>query len=175
MIYFTSDIHFGHENIIKYCNRPFSSVDEMDDTLIKNWNSKVKPNDEIYVIGDFSFQAPSKYLPLLNGKKYLVLGNHDDRKVMEQTNSWVWIRDYYELKLQVNGQKQMIALFHFAMRTWNKQHHGSWHLFGHSHGGMPPHGKSFDIGVDCWNYFPLSLDEVTAEMDKLEIVKGIYE
>jgi len=78
-IFFTSDHHFGHYNVIKYCNRPFTSVQQMDEIMILKWNETVLPEDEIYYLGDFamkSFLVP-KILPRLNGRKYLIMGNHD--------------------------------------------------------------------------------------------------
>ena len=80
MIFFTSDSHFGHANIIKHCNRPFSSVEEMDEHLISAWNSRVRPSDTIYILGDLIFRStasPDSYLSRLRGKKHLILGNHD--------------------------------------------------------------------------------------------------
>ena len=71
MIYFTSDMHFGHNNIIKLCQRPFSSAEEMDNCMIENWNKLVKAKDEIYILGDIAWGEPDKYLKQLNGKKYL--------------------------------------------------------------------------------------------------------
>lgn len=80
MIYFTSDLHLGHANIINHCKRPFSSVDEMDERLISMWNARVQPNDTVYILGDLIFRsaaAPESYLSRLRGKKHLILGNHD--------------------------------------------------------------------------------------------------
>ena len=80
MIYFTIDMHLGHENIIRLCNRPFSNVEEMDQALIDNWNRRVQPQDTIYILGDLMFRnkkPPEEYLRQLNGKKHLIIGNHD--------------------------------------------------------------------------------------------------
>ena len=80
MIFFTSDLHFGHRNIIRLCNRPFSSIEEMDNLLIQNWNHKVNRNDTVYILGDLMFRnekPPEEYLRQLKGKKHLLVGNHD--------------------------------------------------------------------------------------------------
>ena len=78
--YFTADLHFGHANIIKHCDRPFSTVEEMDEHLIMAWNSRVRQHDRVYIIGDFMFrnkESPTSYLSRMKGKKHLLLGNHD--------------------------------------------------------------------------------------------------
>jgi calcineurin-like phosphoesterase family protein len=166
-IFFASDTHFGHANIIKYSNRPFANTKEMDEALITNWNSRVKPTDDIYHLGDFCFgsTAYADYiLKQLNGNKFFIFGNHDKAIRDEAAANFKWLRHYYELK----EDKQTIVLCHYAMRVWNKSHHGSYMLYGHSHGKLEatPWGKSMDVGVDCHNYFPISLEEVTAIMDK---------
>ena len=81
MILFTADLHLGHKNIIRHCSRPFSSVQEMDEQLISAWNSKVRQNDSVYIIGDLIFRSaasPESYLSSLHGKKHLIIGNHDN-------------------------------------------------------------------------------------------------
>lgn len=161
--FFTSDTHYGHNNIIKYCNRPFKNVTEMDEALIANYNAKVGPNDEVWHLGDFSFDRnPAKYFNRLNGRKFLVKGNHDGKETLSLP--WDGVYDYKEIKVQ----KQNIILIHYGMRVWNKSHRGSWHLFGHSHGSLPPHGLSFDAGVDPNGYSPLSFEEVKAKMLKFQ-------
>lgn len=160
MIWFTADPHFGHANIIKYCNRPFADVDEMDDALIRNWNSCVKKDEHVYVLGDFSFAPPQNYFPLLNGHKHLIIGNHDQKRVKALEKLFVWCKYYHELR----HLKQHIVLMHYGMRVWNRHHHGSWHLYGHSHGTLPSHGLSIDVGVDAHNYYPVSFSEVSGIM-----------
>lgn len=146
--WFTSDTHFGHKNIIKYSNRPFNDVEEMNSVLIDNWNATVKPNDEVYHLGDFSLYPKNmaqKILDQLSGKKHLIIGNHDQNNI--KLDGWEWVRHYHE----ITNHNNMIVLSHYAMRTWNKQHRGSWMLYGHSHGKLPddPTSLSFDVGVDC--------------------------
>jgi len=78
-IFFTSDTHFGHKNILKYCNRPFVNVEEMDEVMIERWNGRIGKNDSVYHLGDFSFSSnPKTYFERLNGKKILIIGNHDN-------------------------------------------------------------------------------------------------
>lgn len=163
-MFFTADTHFGHANIMKYCNRPFSATEEMDETIISNWNQKVKPNDIVYHLGDFTFGDPNEYLSRLNGKITLIIGNHDNRRCL-RFSKFANCYDLFQLRL---SEKQQICLCHYAMRVWPASHHGAWHLFGHSHGGTAPYGKSFDVGVDCNGFAPLAYEEVVAKMATLE-------
>lgn len=171
-IYFTSDHHFGHSNIIKFCNRPFANVEEMNETLIERWNIKIKPEDEVYYIGDFALTNDKKttanILNRLNGTKYLIVGNHES-SALKNKEKFKWIKEYHELKVKDSDCKdgvQRIILFHYAMRVWKSDFRGSWHLYGHSHGNLPDKKDklSFDIGVDCHNFYPLSYDEVKTIM-----------
>lgn len=169
-IWFTADTHFGHSNIIQYTNRPFSGAKEMDETLIQNWNAHVQPGDDVYHLGDFAIADPvycGRILDRLNGKIHLVTGNHE-KAALACADRFEWVKDYFELQLDKpeGGRKQALVLFHYAMRVWNASHHGSWHLYGHSHGTLPddPAMLSFDIGVDCHGYRPISYAEVAAIM-----------
>ncbi len=157
--FFTSDTHFFHKNIIKYCNRPFDDVDEMNEMMIKNWNDRVRPGDVVYHLGDFAFtkdvKAYVKLLDRLNGQIHLVKGNHDwiDKEVRPHFAS---VSDYKELR---DGD-EMIVLCHYSMRVWNKSNRGSIMLYGHSHGELPGNKQTTDVGVDAWNYAPVSIEEI---------------
>lgn len=167
--FFTADTHFQHANIIKYCNRPFPSVGEMDEALIRNWNSVVGPSDVTYHLGDFSFRDPSQYLRRLNGHIYFVHGNHDKPMKHYQT-----IHDrerkvtFLPALAEATVECQTIVLCHYSLRTWNKSHYGVWHLYGHSHGTLPddPHARSLDVGVDVHGYRPIAFEEVSIYMAK---------
>lgn len=183
--WFISDTHWGHKNIIQYSNRPFASVEEMNEKLIDNWNRNVKTGDTVYHLGDFSFQSYKEFVPTLlrlHGNIHVVLGNHD-QNITKNRNELLKIKlssiqNYLEVK--VPGCP-MLILFHYGMRVWNKSHHDSIHLYGHSHGSLPPFGKSVDVGVDCTEvvcatgpgglktqdeYRPIHLDEIIAYMSK---------
>lgn len=170
-IYFTSDHHFGHNNIIKFCNRPFQTVQQMDEEMIKRWNEKVKPNDEVYHLGDFgltSKESLETILDRLNGKKHLIVGNHENA-ALQLPKKFRWIKEYYELKIkdaECSNGVQRIMLFHYAMRVWRGQGRSNWHLYGHSHNNLPDWEDAlcFDVGVDCHNFYPLSYGEVKAIM-----------
>jgi calcineurin-like phosphoesterase family protein len=161
-VFFTSDLHFGHHNIIAHCKRPFVGVNEMADGIIANINAVVTPKDDLYILGDVAFSDPTPLVARINGRKHLIVGNHDEPKKSKlHACAFQWIKDTYELR--VDGQK--IWLAHYPHRAWPGSHRGSWHLYGHSHGGMPPYGKSLDVGVDCWDYKPVSFETIKARMD----------
>jgi calcineurin-like phosphoesterase family protein len=175
--YFTADTHFGHTNIIKYTHRPFETIEEMDNTLINNWNKVVSPNDIVYHLGDFCFKnkgAARNYLGQLNGKIYFIWGNHDN--ALKEYKNQEWIKEGLNnqkigflgnmVNIEINGQT--IVLNHYAMRVWDKSHYASWHLYGHSHGTLPddPHSLSLDVGVDCHNYGPASFEKIKELMAK---------
>jgi len=170
-IFFTSDHHFGHANIIKFCNRPFKDVQEMDEVMIQRWNEKVKPNDTVYHLGDFGLTSKENLaaiLEQLNGKVHLIVGNHEGA-ALQNRKRFEWIKEYYELKVKdvdCSNGVQRIILFHYAMRTWRGFGRGNWHLYGHSHGNLPDleDSLSFDIGVDVHDFYPLSYEEVKAIM-----------
>lgn len=167
-IFFTADPHFGHENIIKYCSRPYKNVTEMDEALVKNWNDRVKPSDTVYLVGDAFFKAGHRHLWRLQGTIHLILGNHDNLDNMKQLNvarRFATIKDFSEI--EVHGEK--IVLFHYGMRTWRRDLRGSWHLYGHSHGKLKPYGKSCDVGVDSWNYSPVPFEDLKMWMDMRKI------
>lgn len=168
-VFFTADTHFGHNAIIKLCNRPFTSVEEMDERLIQEWNKVVPASGLVYHVGDFFFRTTperaSRIRRRLNGKIDLTLGNHDELALLLAGYSerpFESVQLYKEIKVN----KQTIILFHYGMRTWRHAQRGTWHLYGHSHNLLPAFGKSFDVGVDCWQYRPLSFEEVEAEMSK---------
>lgn len=167
-VFFTSDTHYGHTNILKYSKRPFDDIEEMREAFIENWNSVVRPGDLVYHLGDFAFTTPEEAANIarrLNGQKYLVFGNHDKRLRREVgfLNQWIWFKDFAEIK--VSDQK--IVLCHYPMLTWNQSHRGSWNLHGHCHGSLPPdnHARRVDVGVDCWNYYPVSFEALKPVMD----------
>ena len=140
MTYFTSDLHFGHANIMKFHPnfRKFQNINDMDNTLIRLWNSRVNPCDEVYNLGDVSFhkdfEQTLKILKRLNGKHVLILGNHD-QEIRKRTDELLMIRkndnnalfeeicDYKELALKHGGESFRLALFHYPVCEWNGGHH----------------------------------------------------
>jgi calcineurin-like phosphoesterase family protein len=165
-VFFTADTHFGHAAIIRHQNRPFTSVDEMDEALISRWNSCIGRGDTVYHLGDFCFRAgkgADSYLARLNGTIHLISGNHDNETVRDHTGLFASVQSMLTIKLE--GQR--IVLFHYPLREWPFAYSGAWHLFGHVHGNLDdhPHGFSLDVGVDSHHYRPWSLSELTAKFE----------
>lgn len=172
-IWFVSDSHFGHANVIKFCNRPFENVEQMNEALIKAWNDVVDKDDDVYHLGDVSLTNSKNTLNILkrlNGNKYLITGNHEKSVLSNELTrkQFIWIKDKHEFYVG----SQMIVLCHYGMRVWNKSHHGAIHLYGHSHDSMEdtPWGRSMDVGVDSafrilGEFRPFSFDEIKAIMD----------
>lgn len=157
-IFFSADHHFGHENILKYCNRPFSSVEEMDEVFISNWNKVIKDSYTVYYLGDFTmggYKRFVEYYSRLNGNILFVCGNHDNWfKYLQKDKALPPIVELYV-------EKELFVLSHYPMREWKNSYHNSIHLHGHCHGNITEELKnSFDVGVDCWNYFPVSIEEI---------------
>ena len=179
-IWLTADSHLGHTNILKYCPRPFSSVEEMDVALINNINSVVQSDDTLYHLGDFTFgiQKVKFYRDQIKCQNIvLVRGNHDPHKKNGEPHhvlldNFQAVHDLYRLRANHNGKELRIILCHYAMRTWNGSHNGSMHLFGHSHGSMPddPRSLSCDVGVDCHNYMPIDIETIEQIMSKKKFV-----
>lgn len=145
MIFFTSDSHFSHPLMLK--TRGFSTLEEHDETIIANWNARVGQNDVVYHLGDFTFtdrEKSQKIFDRLNGRKHLIVGNHD--KVGRKLYGWCWVKDVFQIKH--NDQK--VWMSHYCHHIWPTKHYGSFHLFGHSHGGIPfsDTAARLDVGID---------------------------
>jgi calcineurin-like phosphoesterase family protein len=156
--FFTSDTHFGHAGMITNGWRPFASPQEMDDTLIRNWNTLVGARDTVWHLGDFTLsgaEAAEQYLSRLNGRIHLIWGNHDRNSVRKLTR---WESSQYATEIKLDGHR--LTLCHYAMRVWNQCQRGSLMLFGHSHGNLEINSQSADVGVDAWPYQPITLPDI---------------
>lgn len=177
-LFFTSDEHLGHRNIIEFCKRPFASLDEMTEGLIERHNKKVPRGGRVIHLGDmfwrtFGVENAMQYIDRLNGQHYYVPGNHEELmdRNPELLSMFQGTAQIYEVKYQTLPK---IVLCHYPMRAWNGSHRGSWHLYGHEHGMLRENESlSFDVGVDCWNYEPVSIDEVAIKMlPKMEAMRA---
>jgi calcineurin-like phosphoesterase family protein len=161
-IWFTSDWHISHINIIKYCKRPFNSIKEMDDTIFNNFFKLVKRGDTVYFLGDLSFDLDvvNNFLSTINEegiKLFFIKGNHD--KIINY-------KCHQIIETTINNQ--LITMCHYPMLSWNKSHFNSWQLYGHHHNNdkMPIQGKMMNVGVDLWDFKPVNFNQVKDYMDK---------
>ena len=165
MIFYTSDLHLGHKNIIKLCNRPFMTLEEMNDTLISNWNNRIPNADSIYIVGDLMFRSatdPDEFLTRLKGKKHLIIGNHD-KSWMKKADLDKHFESIDNLKNFSNGRCK-ITLCHYPMMSFE----GKYLIYGHIHNYMPPTFGSLlrtmenalNACVEVNNYMPVTFDEL---------------
>ncbi len=124
----------------------------------------------LWHLGDFVWgkgQHAAAILARLNGQKHFVWGNHDHSTV-KRLPEWVSSQPYAEIR---DGQ-DFVVLSHYGHRVWNKAHYGAFHLFGHSHGSLPPQGRSHDVGTNVWDYRPVVLAEVKERLDALGLLES---
>lgn len=185
-IFFCSDLHTSHKNVIRYDNRPFKDVDEMHAEIIKRWNSVVDENDIVFYLGDFSMgrSDTAKWIAhSLMGKIHFIMGNHDKMKDIVKLGRFesihpygceIWIKDEDVKSARGSGGYQQMILSHYPILSWNRAHHGSFHLHGHCHGSMMKNmpdyykRKVMDVGVNCIDYTPISYTQVKDIMGKRE-------
>ncbi len=163
MIWFSADFHLSHANIIKYCNRPFDSVEEMNATIVNNLIYTLEKGDTFYFLGDLTFNSKLIRPFFTLFKKidiHFILGNHDGTLVQKYAKKYCKDVSYFK---KIIIDEVSILLFHYALRTWDND---SWQLYGHSHGKLEPHEKQFDVGVDNNYFFPISFDELLKIMEK---------
>lgn len=170
-IFYIADTHFGHDNIRRLSKRPFKSVGEMDKTIIENWNRKVTNNDDVYILGDFSFKGgdPIEYAKQLNGKKHLIIGNHD--KVLRQHPEF---KKYFVEKVDVKTVQDgdtSVFLCHYPLVEWPGYYNNCIHLYGHVHNTFHNETTSYaasmnnayNVGVDILNFEPCTLEEILSK------------
>ncbi|WP_116654918.1 metallophosphoesterase family protein [Pelagibacterium sediminicola] len=164
-VFFTADHHFGHANILRFCDRRFDDIDHHDRYLEQCWNDTVRPEDTVYHLGDFAYRsdkdAARKRFNRLHGTKHLIVGNHDGPWVREM--GWETVEKMADIS--VGGQR--IILCHYGLRVWNSMRHGALMLYGHSHSRLPGNSQSCDVGVDDWQFMPVDLPQIRARLATL--------
>lgn len=160
-IWFTSDTHFSHERILKY--RKIDTLDNMNNIIIKNWNSNIQPKDTVYFLGDFCFDNKITYdlLDRLNGNIHIIQGNHDKNFIKQlKKNIHPKIKSVNRI-LDIKIDKIKITLCHFQMYNFNCSHYNAWHLYGHNHKTDNPNfGKCLNVGTDLHNLTPIEWQDV---------------
>lgn len=161
-IFFTADEHYGHAAILKHCNRPFSSVEEMNAAIIARHNEKVSKNDIVIHAGDFCWaknyeEAYFEYIRKLNGNHIFIKGSHDH-----------WLPSSAKCRWRKMINDQFVVVDHYAGRTWERAYHSSWQLYGHWHGERETIGLQYNVCVDLNDFYPLSFDEIACIMKEKE-------
>jgi calcineurin-like phosphoesterase family protein len=176
--WFTSDLHFGHANIIRYSHRPFADVDSMNRALIERWNDTVAPADEVWVLGDFALGRIEATLPLarqLQGRKFLLCGNHDRCWSGHGSRARDWVSRYQEVgfvvhqdqrELDVAGTQVVGCHFPYEGDSHDRDRYvearpvdrGQWLVHGHVHERWRQRGRMINVGVDAWDYRPVSAE-----------------
>lgn len=180
-VLFTSDLHIGHENVLKFDNRPFKNVEEMNEEIIQRWNDKVGKGDLVYCLGDMFWKSECEFvqetLKRLHGQVILIKGNHD-RWLNNEGNKKLLsgVKDYDDIKVTLNnGEIKRCILSHYFMPFYNSHYHAAIHLHGHSHSSkesneeikfakyLNDNGYSneiYNVGCMHWDYEPVTLDEI---------------
>nr|DAK03458.1 MAG TPA: metallophosphatase domain protein [Bacteriophage sp.] len=181
LTFFTSDSHWGHKRIIELCKRPFKDVEAMNNSLIENWNKVVPKNGIVFHLGDFAFGGSelwNKVLDQLNGKIYLILGNHDRGNLRE---NYIKKFELVTPQMQIEIEGRSIYLNHYPFLcyggSWRNPDSAVWQLFGHCHSGPHVNGADnnrldilfpyqYDVGVDNNNYTPISWQQVKDKINQ---------
>lgn len=177
MIYYISDMHFGHENVLTFDRRPFQSVEEMAETIVSRWNARITNEDTVYVLGDAFWKGEAQSMEIfrrLNGHKHLICGNHDRIKG-NLGRLWESISPYAE----VNDGNRIVVLCHYPILFYRSQHYGAVMLYGHVHNsreqalvekwqqelwamGIPSRLINVGCMMDYMDYTPRTLEELLA-------------
>ncbi len=176
--FFTSDTHFNHANIIRFCNRPFKDVEQMNEVMITNWNNAISKDDTVFHLGDFCLGGAAewtKILDRLNGKIYLIMGNHDLKNIRQ---GFISRFEHVAMQMRIEIGKKRIYLCHYPFLCFEGSYKDDvWQLFGHVHTRRSNSGidagrlqylypTQYDVGVDNNNFTPVSFGQVKRIIDK---------
>ena len=170
MIYFISDHHWGHKAVIWMSKRPFDDINQMNQVMIDRWNEVVGPDDEVYYLGDFMYKMnPNDFvrrvLNNLNGKIYLIYGNHDKRNLKKYVDRMEWIQPYHEMSYTYEEKEYFFKLFHYPIYSWDGMWRGSIHLHGHTHYNthdlyFETIGNKMNVNCEFLDYKPKSIVDI---------------
>lgn len=160
--YFTSDTHFWHQGVLDYDDRPFKTVEEMNQALIVLWNNAVSKSDVVYHLGDFCWAGPNKAVKILdqlNGQIHLIQGNHDklNQNLRKRFVTVDWMK---KVKINIGSKRYNLVLSHYPYRTWAGMGRNVYNVHGHSHGKLFPLPGAMDVGCNLWGYAPVHEDVV---------------
>jgi len=167
--FYIADPHFDHPGIISYCKRPFENVENMNETLIENWNKVVRQNDDVYIIGDFGFPKKAHQVPhlieiakRLKGNKHLIIGNHDKRSL--HNPEFTKLFNTIEIYAEIFDEETKVVLFHYPIAEWNGYFGESIHIHGHIHNhenkNIAYEENRYNVGVELIDFTPITLDEL---------------
>ena len=192
MNYYIADMHFGHANVIKFDNRPWETVEEMENALVERWNARVKPGDTVYILGDFCWQKEPEWIRILNrlnGGKVLIVGNHDIHGSATLRQMFQDVKEYKEIK--DNGRR--VVLSHYPIPCFKNHFYGAYHLYGHVHSTfeykvmritkallVKMHScmcQMYNVGcmMPYMDYTPRTLDEIAAGAEEYEKCEEDYQ
>ena len=168
MIYYISDLHFGHRRVIEMDGRPFETIEQMDETIMARWNERVTEEDDVYIVGDFAYHnayTASWYLRRLRGRKHLIIGNHDYNTVQDEKALECFASVEKMLRITDNGRT--VCLCHYPIAEWNGKRHGGYHVYGHLHvrrdevyAFMSRFDRALNAGCMLNGYRPATLEEL---------------
>lgn len=164
--FFTADLHFGHDMMIERFQRPFRDVAHMDQVMMQNLNDTVGPEDDLWILGDFTWGRPmpkarvqALFDQLPGARRHLIIGNRDHQDVLDL--SWDSIAEMAEMTLQTqSGQSARFVLCHYPMLTWPQAAKGVRHMFGHVHSNWSGSDRAINLGVDLWDFMPVTVDQI---------------
>lgn len=175
--YYIADTHFGHANIIRFCNRPFESVEQMDEFMIDAWNARVGVDDDVYIVGDFCFRnavSAKTILEQLAGRKHLIIGNHD-KKWMKTVNLSDFFVEVDHALHAVDESNRQVWMCHYPCMTWpGARYETSFHVYGHIHNNtndafwplLKTYSNALNAGVEVNGYKPVTLEELIANNER---------
>ena len=176
MIYYIADLHIGHKNAISFDNRPFRDVKQMEKVILNNWNNKVLPNDDVYILGDVFYHYPDnkrQFIMKLSGQLHLIIGNHDRGLLAE--SPVISLFESVDMIKRIDDNGRVVILCHYPIADWDQKYRGSYHVYGHVHSNvnettcfMMKQERAINAGCMINGYAPRTLEEL--EVNKAKFI-----